>query len=161
MKRTVTLLSSAALALSLAAGGPAHATPKSISEQAPLSSVQGTWAFGAYVSEGGDNVANGTLTFNGNGGVTGVLNEFSDGTYCPGMSLSGSYVVNPGKLSGSASMTVASVTAGNCANTGNGDILTLDFYLSNNLKTLNYVETDPDSAGFLPDDFNDSPLAGP
>jgi len=148
------LLSGAALALSLASAGPARAvTP-------PNGAVQGTWAFGAYVYTD-ENVANGTLTFDGNGGVSGVLNYFTDGIYCTGMTMSGTYVVNPGKLSGRASMTVVSVDNAACGNAGDGDILTMDFYLSNGLKTLSYVETDPDSSGFLPYDFDDGELAGP
>jgi hypothetical protein len=155
MKRTAMLLSGAALAFSLASAGPARAvTP-------PNGAVQGTWAFGSYVGESDENVANGTLTFDGDGGVTGVLNYFTDGTYCVGMTMSGTYVVNPGKLSGSASMTVVSVGNSACGNNGDGDTLTMDFYLSNGLKTLSYVETDPDDEGYLPYDFDDGVLAGP
>jgi hypothetical protein len=149
------LLSGAALAFSLASAGPARAvTP-------PNGAVQGTWAFGSYVAEDDENVANGTLTFDGDGGVTGVLNYFTDGIYCTGMTMSGTYVVNPGKLSGRASMTVASVNNAACDNAGDGDTLSMDFYLSNGLKTLSYVETDPDAVGFLPYDFDDGVLAGP
>ena len=78
-----------------------------------------------------------------------------------GMTMSGTYVVNPGKLSGSASMTVVSVANSACGNNGDGDTLTMDFYLSNGLKTLSYVETDPDDEGYLPYDFDDGVLAGP
>jgi hypothetical protein len=92
------LLSGAALALSLATAMPARAgTP-------PNGAVQGTWAFGSSVGDGGYTVGAGTLTFDGSGGVTGVLNLTDDGTYCIGMGLSGSYTVNPGKLSGTATM---------------------------------------------------------
>ena len=154
MKRTVMLLSSAALALSFAAAKPAHAGSP------PNAAVQGTWAFGSYISSD-SNVANGTLTFDGNGGVTGVLNYFSDGYYCAGMGLNGSYVVNPGKLSGTATMTATSVSNAACGDAGDGDTVTLAFFLSNSLKTMNYVEIDPDSPGFLPDEFEDYALGGP
>lgn len=153
MKRAVMLFSSAALALSFATAKPARAGSP------PNAAVQGTWAFGSNVTSD-SNVANGTLTFDGNGGVTGVLNYFSDGYYCAGMGLSGTYVVNPGKLSGSASMTAVSVNNAACGNSGDGDTVTLAFFLSNNLKTMSFVEADPLAAGFLPYDFEDYALGG-
>ena len=117
MKRTVMLLSSAALALSFAAAKPAHAGSP------PNAAIQGTWAFGSNVQESGIRQSNGTLTFDGNGGVTGVITYNDDGTVCQGMSVSGTYNVNPGKLSGTAVMTVSSVNTSNCALTGDGDTL--------------------------------------
>lgn len=153
MKRTVTLLSGAALAFSLASALPARAvTP-------PLGAVQGTWAFGSVPGDEYDGVTNGTLVFDGNGNVTGILNSNADGAFCVGMPLSGTYVVNPGKLSGTATMTVSSVTTGNCADYGDGDILTLNFFLANNLKTFNYVEIDPEETGYFTEDFY-GPLGG-
>ena len=154
MKRTAMLLSGAALALSLATAMPARAGT------APNASVQGTWAFGTSGGDGGYTVGAGTLTFDGIGGVTGVLSLTDDGTYCVGMGLSGSYVVNPGKLSGTATMTLSSVSTGDCGLTGDGDTVTLAFSLANSLKAFNYVEIDPDLSGFLPFDF-DGAMAGP
>jgi hypothetical protein len=92
MKRSLILLSSAAMALSFATAQSAHAgTP-------PNAAVQGAWALGSYVSDS-DGVSTATLIFDGNGGVTGTLSANADGTYCAGMGVSGSYVVNPGNLS--------------------------------------------------------------
>jgi hypothetical protein len=147
MKRTATLLSGAALALSLAAAMPASAvTP-------PNGAIQGTWALGSVIGEDGDGVTNGTLIFDGNGGVTGILNSNDDGTVCAGMGLSGTYVVNPGKLSGTATLTISSVTTNGCADEGDGDILTLNFFLASSFKTFNYVEIDPYIAHYFVYDF--------
>jgi hypothetical protein len=148
------LLSSAALALSLATARPARAGSP------PNAAVQGTWTIGSSVGDGGYTVAAGTLTFDGNGGVTGVLNINDDGTYCLGTGLSGTYTVNPGKLSGTATMTLSSVDTNDCDDNGDGDAVTLAFTLSNNMKNFNYTEIDPNLSGFLPFDF-DGALAGP
>jgi hypothetical protein len=147
------LLSGAALALSFATAKPARAGT------APNASVQGTWAFGSTIGDEEEGVTNGTLTFDGNGNVTGILNSNADGAACVGMGLSGTYVVNPGKLSGTATMTLSSVTTNNCADYGDGDILTLNFFLANSLKTFNYVEIDPEAAGYFTEDFY-GPLGG-
>jgi hypothetical protein len=154
MKRALTLISGAALALSVAAAQPARAvTP-------PNGAVQGTWAFGSNFFYDDESEAAGSLTFDGNGGVTGILSADSDGVYCAGMGLSGTYVVNPGKLRGTATMTISSVSTGNCASLGDGDTLTIVFNLANNFKTFTYVEVDPDSAGYFPDDFSGA-ISGP
>jgi hypothetical protein len=154
MKRIVLLLSGFALALSVGVARPARAGSP------PTAAIQGTWAFVSTTGVEGYTVGVGNLTFDGKGGVTGVLNYNYDSEYCVGMALSGSYTVNPGKLSGSASMSVASVNTNTCSLTGDGDTLTLAFYLGSNLKTLNYVEIDPDSAGYLVNDFG-AALTGP
>jgi hypothetical protein len=153
VKAPFLVVSSALLALSVAAAQTARAG------SAPNASIQGTWALGMNTGDEGYTVAAGTLTFDGKGGVTGVLNEADDGTYCVGMTLGGSYTVNPGKLSGNAAMTVASVDTGSCGELGDGDTLTLAFYLSNNLKSFNYVEIDPDVETYLNFDFG-AALAG-
>jgi hypothetical protein len=57
-------------------------------------------------------------------------------------------------------VTLASVNTGNCGDYGDGDILTLNFYLANNLKSFTYVETDEEVAGNYADDFY-APMAGP
>jgi hypothetical protein len=153
MKRTVMLLSSAALALSFAAAKPARAGSP------PNAAVQGTWAFGTSVQYEGDAQSNGTLTFDGNGGVTGVITYNDDGTVCQGMTVSGTYNVNPGKLSGTAVMTVTSVNTSNCALTGDGDTLSIAFSMFNGLKGMNFLETDPEASGYFYHSF-DSPLFG-
>jgi hypothetical protein len=154
MKRNLTLLSIAALAFSVAAAQPARAvTP-------PYGVMQGTWAFGSNYYNEDYGEAGGSLTFDGNGGVTGILNVASDGIYCVGMGLSGTYVVNPGKLSGTATMTISSVTTGNCANAGEGDTLTIAFSLANNFKTVTYVEMDQYTSGHFMYTF-DGAVSGP
>jgi len=153
MKRTVMLLSSAALALSFAAARPARAGSP------PNAAVQGTWAFGVNVQYEGVSQANGTFTFDGRGGVTGVLNYNYDGTVCDGMTLSGTYTVAPGKLKGTALLTLASVDSSNCADTGDGDTLTLAFSMANALKTMNFEESDEYLPGYFYRSF-ESPLSG-
>ena len=141
------------LGVSFATAKPARAgTP-------PNAAVQGTWAFGSSANDGAYNVAAGTLTFDGNGGVTGVLSYNYDSQYCIGTGLSGTYVVNPGKLSGTATMTVSSVNTNNCAYLANGDTLTLAFYLGSNLKIFNYAEIDQKLSGFFIYDYG-YPLGG-
>jgi hypothetical protein len=141
------LLSGAALTLSFAGALPAHAvTP-------PNGVVQGTWALGSSQGYESDGATDGTLIFDGNGGVTGILNSNADGAVCAGMPMSGTYVVNPGKLSGTATLTISSVSTNNCADLGDTDILTLQFFLASNLKTFNYVEVDQDLPGYFPNDF--------
>ncbi|MGA2409413.1 MAG: hypothetical protein ABSG46_03355 [Candidatus Binataceae bacterium] len=153
MKRTGSLISIAALVFSVASALPARAvTP-------PNGAIQGTWAFGVDVQEEGLSQANGTLTFNGNGGVTGVLTYNFYNTVCQGMTLTGSYTVNPGKLSGTAIMTVTSVSTANCDELGNGDTLSLVFSMFNNLKGMNFMESDAKTTGSFYDAV-DAPLWG-
>lgn len=153
MKRTLTLISGAALALSVAAAQPARAVVP------PNGAIQGTWAWGANVQYEGESQGNGTFTFDGNGGVTGVVNYNLNGTVCDGMTVEGTYTVNPGKFTGTASMTLSSVSTSNCADTGDNDALNMTFSISNNMKTINFVESDPYTSGYFYDDF-DAPLAG-
>jgi hypothetical protein len=153
VKRNTIILSSAALALSLAAAQLVRAaTP-------PLGVVQGTWAFGSTQGADGAGATDGTLIFDGNGGVTGFLYSNADGSICAGMPMNGTYVINPGKLSGTATLTISSVTTNNCADDGDGAILTLQFFLASNLKTFNYVEVDQEIQGYFPYYFY-GPLGG-
>jgi hypothetical protein len=125
---------------------------------APNASIQGTWAFGASALYEGEEQSNGTLTFDGRGGVTGIMNYAYGGTICAGMTLAGSYIVNPGKITGTASMTLESVDTANCAAMGDGDTLTINFALSNGLKNFTFNEIDPYTAGYFTVDFEQ--LAG-
>jgi hypothetical protein len=143
MKGTVMLLSSAALALSFAVARPACAGSP------PNAAVQGTWSFGSNYGSGVYTEGNGTLTFDGNGGVTGFLNLDTDGCYSIGTGLTGSYVVNPGKLSGTATMIAGLPSATSCGSFLEGDTATLAFFLANNLKTFTYVEIDPNEIGYI------------
>ena len=143
MKRTAMILSGAALALSFAAARPARAGSP------PNAAVHGTWALGSVQGWEGDGATNGTLIFDGNGNVTGILNSNADGSVCAGMPMTGTYVVNPGKLSGTATLTISSVSTNNCGDYGDGSILILQFFLASNFKTFNYVEIDPDLAGYF------------
>lgn len=153
MKRTLTILSGAALALSVAAAQPARAVVP------PNGAIQGTWAWGANVQYKGENQGNGTFTFDGNGGVTGVVNYNFNGVVCDGMTVEGTYTVNTGKFTGTASMTLSSVSTSNCANTGDTDALNMTFSISNNMKTIYFVESDPQAAGYFYDAFS-CPLGG-
>ena len=152
MKRALTLISGAALAFSVAAVQPTRAvTP-------PNGAVQGTWAWAASGLADGENQASGNLTFDGNGGVTGIVNFNKNGKVCSGMTVTGDYLVNPGKLTGTAAMTVTSVDTSNCASLGDGDTLTIAFSLFNGLNGFNFMEIDLDSPGYFQHDF--SLLAG-
>jgi hypothetical protein len=51
------------------------------------------------------------------------------------------------------------VNSGNCGDYGDGVILTLNFFLANNLKTFNYVEIDQEVTGYFPEEFY-GPLSG-
>jgi hypothetical protein len=141
MKRTTRLLSGTALALALASA------PAASAGVAPLAAIQGTWAIGSIQADSSYNVGAGTLTFDGNGGVTGFLSYNYDSEYCVNMPVSGTYNVNPGKLSATATMTVTTVTTGTCAGLGDDETLTLAISLGNNLKTFYFTEIDPKVEG--------------
>jgi hypothetical protein len=141
MKRTTRLLSGTALALALASAPAARAGV------APNAAIQGTWAIGSIQADSSYNVGAGTLTFDGNGGVTGFLSYNYDSEYCVNMPVSGTYNVNPGKLSATATMTVTTVTTGTCAGLGDDETLTLALSLGNNFKTFYFTEIDPKVEG--------------
>jgi hypothetical protein len=124
--------------------------------------LKGTYAFlqGAVVYGYSNSV--GTLTFDGKGGVTGVLNMNYDGDVCVGMTLNGTYLVTSGRTA-TANLTTTSVNTANCKNQGNGDTLAMSLSFSAkpldaSVKVINLVEMDQQIAGTFAADFY--PLSG-
>ena|ERR1700677_818632 len=114
-------------------------------QQVYYTALKGTYSFlapsyyGYYVSQG-------TLTFDGKGHVTGVLNGNYDTVPCIGMTLNGTYTVNPGLASGSAVMSLAAVSP--CTN-ANGDTLSVALTIGAGSNVIYLTEVDPDTAGYF------------
>ena len=91
----------------------------------------------------------GTLTFDGNGNVTGTMDINDDTTVCQGTSLSGTYTVNPDKLTATATLTL-STTATGCSSLNNVTIplsLSLVRDGSGVVTVINMAEMDNGSPG--------------
>jgi len=119
--------------------------------------LKGTYAFLQGSAQYGYTNSVGTLTFDGNGGVTGILNLNYDGTVCVGLTLDGTYVVNSGRTA-TANLTMTSVSSANCANKGNGDTLALSLSFSGKplqaqVRVINLVEMDQDITGTFAGSF--------
>jgi hypothetical protein len=119
--------------------------------------LKGTYAFLQGSAQYGYTNSVGTLTFDGNGGVTGILNLNYDGTVCVGLTLDGTYVVNSGRTA-TANLTMTSVSTANCANKGNGDTLALSLSFSGKplqaqVRVINLVEMDQDITGTFAGSF--------
>ena len=119
--------------------------------------LKGTYAFLQGSTQYGYTNSVGTLTFDGNGGLTGILNLNYDGTVCVGMTLNGTYVVNSGRT-GTANLIATSVATANCGNDGNGDTLALSLSFSGKpleaqVRVINLVEMDQNVKGTFADDF--------
>ena len=86
-----------------------EASPQAVSYTALKGNYSyfGTSYYGYYLIEG-------TLAFDGKGHVSGTM----DFNYCVGMTLNGTYSVNPGLASGSTTMTLTSVNTNGCALSG-------------------------------------------
>ena len=120
----------------------------------PYASIQGTWGFLDNNTYSGEYVADGTLTFDGFGNVTGVMNFAAATFICAGASMAGTYSVNPDKLSGTATMTLSSVGTSTCAEYANGDKVNIIFYLGNNRRLMNFIENDENEEGTFGNDFD-------
>ena len=149
----------AALAMPFAGlGSLAHAQGiADVPSQGSNQWLKGTYAFLQGATEYGYTNSVGTLTFDGNGGVTGVLNLNYDGTVCVGTTLNGTYVVNSGRAA-TANLTMTSVSTANCANDGNGDTLALSLSFSAKpleaqVIVINLVEMDQEIKGTFADSF--------
>jgi hypothetical protein len=133
-----------------------------LSSQGNSQWLKGTYSFLQGATVYGDTNSVGTLTFDGKGGVTGVLNMNYDGDVCVGMTLNGTYVVNSGRT-GTANLVATSVNTANCKNQGNGDTLAMSLSFSAkplgpSVRLINLVEMDQEITGTFAADFY--PLSG-
>jgi hypothetical protein len=92
-----------ALVLSVVTGGLTHAQSSGANFN---HSLKGTFSFRALDDYYSYEPAVGTLTFDGEGNVSGTMDINVYGTVCTGTTLSGTYTVNSDKLTGTATLTV-------------------------------------------------------
>jgi hypothetical protein len=160
VKKTILMVLIWLLAISFVGSTPrarAQATPDG-AVQAPLNKLlKGTYSFVQGTSYYDYSMAVGTLTFDGNGGLTGVLDLNYDYEVCGGMTLNGTYVVNSNRTA-TALLTLTSVNTANCANDGNGDIMTLAMSFgakpfNARIAFVNFAEMDEYNTGTYIDDF--------
>jgi hypothetical protein len=119
--------------------------------------LKGTYAFLQGATQYGYTSSVGTLTFDGNGGLTGVLDLNYDGQVCVGMTLNGTYAVTSSRTA-TANLIATSVNTANCANAGNGATLALSLSFSAKpldaqVRMINLVEMDQEISGTFADDF--------
>jgi hypothetical protein len=143
----------AVIALALGSANLARAEGYEVSPQAVYYtalkgnySYFGTSYYGYYLTQG-------TLTFDGKGHVSGTMNYNVDTVPCVGMTLNGTYTVNPGLASGSTLMSLTSVNTNGCGNTGNGDTLFAEIAIGGGGNTLFLAEMDQLSADYFAYDF--------
>jgi hypothetical protein len=92
-----------ALVLSVVTGGLARAQSSGANFN---HSLKGTFSFRSFNVYAGYEPAVGTLTFDGEGNVSGTMDLNIDDVVCTGTTLSGTYTVNSDKLTGKATLTV-------------------------------------------------------
>jgi hypothetical protein len=150
MKKT-TMIASIAL-MAGAFGGinsaPAQAAPSEPAQPVTYTALKGNYGFTSLSSSDGEYPAAGTLTFDGKGHVTGVMSASADDTVCSGMTLVGTYSVNPGLASGSATLALTSVNTANCGLTGNGETLPVALTIAAGGNTIYLAEMDSYTLGF-------------
>jgi hypothetical protein len=103
-----------ALVLSVVTGGLTHAQSSGANFN---HSLKGTFSFGSFNAYYGFDPAVGTLTFDGEGNVSGTMDINLDSTVCTGTTLSGTYTVNSDKLTGTATLTPVN-TSSSCEYNG-------------------------------------------
>lgn len=154
MKKTIM---TAAIALLASAFGGVCPTPalagQAVSQAVTYTLLKGNYSFGSPVNDDGDYPFAGTFTFDGKGHVSGVMSLNNDGTVCDGMTLIGTYSVNPGLASGSAQMSLTSVNTGGCALAGNGDTLPVVLYIASGGNVIYFAEMDEETSGYFSNDF--------
>ena len=74
-------------------------------------SLKGTFSFRSFNGYYGFEPAVGTLTFDGEGNVSGTMDLNIDDVVCTGTTLSGTYTVNSDKLTGTATLTPVNTSA--------------------------------------------------
>jgi hypothetical protein len=97
-----------ALVLSVVTGGLARAQSSGANFN---HSLKGTFSFRSFNGYYGYEPAVGTLTFDGEGNVSGTMDINVDSTVCTGTTLSGTYTVNSDKLTGTATLTPMNTSA--------------------------------------------------
>jgi hypothetical protein len=137
--------------------------PAAASQNALNHTLKGTYTFLSDANDDGFEPSTGTFTFDGVGGMTGVMNMNDDGTVCAGMTLAGTYMVDPTRTTATAALTLTSVTTANCANTGNNDTLALSISMGTGAmgtgtKIVNFNEMDSFTTGTFEETFD--PFAG-
>jgi hypothetical protein len=160
LKKTILMALIASLAVSF--GGStcrvqAQDTPNSVDQASLNRLLNGTYSFLQGTSYYDYTSAAGTLTFDGHGGLTGVLDLNYDYEICGGMTLSGTYVVNSNRTA-SAFLSLISVNTANCTNTGNGATMNLSMSFGAKLPNapvafVNFAEMDQYDKGTYIDDF--------
>jgi hypothetical protein len=120
--------------------------------------LKGTFSFRALDDYYSYEPAVGTLTFDGNGHVSGTMDINLYGTVCTGTTLSGTYTVNSDKLTGIATLTPVN-TSSSCEysgtpvfpSSGTGVSLALSLSLVRNgngvVTLINMAEMDEDTTG--------------
>jgi len=155
MKKTMILASLALMAGAFGGINPARAQAAQAVPQVNSNGVlKGNYSFTTIGSYEGSYPAAGTLTFDGKGGVTGVISAVSDYDYvCANMTLVGTYTVYPTYNIGSAQMSLTSVSTGGCGLTGNGATLPIAITIGASGNTIYLAEMDDYSTGTYGDDF--------
>ncbi len=143
----------AVLGLSLAAGGMALAQSSSgqvaTSSQRLNHSLKGIFSFRDLDSYYSYVPSVGTLTFDGNGNVTGTMDINDDGTVCQGTGLSGTYTVNSDRLTGTATLTLSNSSSA-CSSLNNASLpLSLSLVRNGNgvVTVVNMAEMDDFTTG--------------
>jgi len=127
---------------------------QAVSQAVTYTLLKGNYSFSSLANDDGDYPSSGTFTFDGKGHVTGVMNLYNTGAVCAGMTLVGTYTVNPGLASGSALMSLTSVNTGGCALAGNNDSLPVVISIGSGGNYLYIAEMDDDgTSGNFSDDF--------
>jgi hypothetical protein len=154
MKKTIIVASLALMAGAFSSSILTRAyAAQAISQQVYYTALKGNYAFASLSSSYNDYPSAGSLTFDGKGNVTGIMNLNNDGDVCQGMTLVGTYTVNPGLATGSAQMSLTSVSTGDCTLAGNGDTLPVAFSIAASGNVLYLEEMDSYTDGFFSASF--------
>jgi hypothetical protein len=155
MKKTIMIASIALMAGAFGGinSAPTQAAPSQPAQPVYYTALKGNFGFTSLSSEDGEYPAAGTLTFDGKGHVTGVMSVHDDDGVCSGMTLVGTYSVNPGLATGSATLSLTSVNTNNCGLAGNGDTLPVTLTIAAGGNTIYLAEMDTYTKGFYSDDF--------
>jgi hypothetical protein len=154
MTKTIIAIFIALMASAVGAISPTSAQAgQAVSQAVTYTLLKGSYSFGAPVNDDGNYPSAGTFTFDGKGHVSGVMSLNYSGDVCDGMTLNGTYTVNPGAASGSAVMSLTSVNTGNCGLKGNGDTLPVVLYIASGGNVIYFAEMDNESAGYFSDNF--------
>jgi hypothetical protein len=154
MKKTIIAASIALMAGAFAGinSRPVQAAV-AVSQAVTYTALKGNYAFTSLSSSDNNFPSAGTLTFDGKGHITGVMSMYDNGVVCSGMTLVGTYTVNPGLASGSATMSLTSVSTGGCALAGNGVTIPVTITIANAGNAIYLAEMDDYGAGYFSGSF--------